>query len=200
MFGQIGSTGILIWAVVVISTMMIVGLLAAKLIPGESSDFILELPPLRIPRVDNIVIKTLARLEWYLKEVLPLFIIGTLLLFFLDKTGVLVVIEQIASPLVVGLLGLPAVATGAFLIGFLRRDYGAAGLFALMLAGQLDTRQALVSLIVITLFIPCIANVLIIVKEYGGRVAAGVALTVFPLAFLVGGLVNFLLQLFHIAL
>jgi ferrous iron transport protein B len=200
MFERVGTTGILIWGGVIVITMIAVGLLAAKLVPGESSDFILELPPLRVPRLDNIVIKTLARLEWYLKEVLPLFIIGTLLLFVLDKTGALLVIEKLASPIVVGLLGLPAVATGAFLIGFLRRDYGAAGLFALTLSGQLNTQQALVSLIVITLFIPCIANVLIIAKEYGGRVAAWVALTVFPLAFLVGGLVNLLLRLFQIAL
>jgi ferrous iron transport protein B len=196
MLDQVGTAGMLIWAGVVITTMMLVGWLAAKLLPGESSDFILELPPLRLPRLDNIAIKTLARLEWYLKEVLPLFILGTLILFALDKTGILVIAEQIASPIVVGMLGLPAAATGAFLIGFLRRDYGAAGLFALMLAGKLDTQQALVSLIVITLFIPCIANVMMIIKEYGGRVAAGVALTVFPLAFLVGGVVNVVLRLF----
>jgi ferrous iron transport protein B len=180
--------------------MMIVGLLAAKLMPGDRSDFILELPPLRLPRLDNIAIKTLARLEWYLKEVLPLFIVGTLLLFALDKTGVLQIAEQVASPLVVGLLDLPPAATGAFLIGFLRRDYGAAGLFSLMLAGQLDARQILVSLVVITLFIPCVANVLMIVKEYGGRVATGVALTVFPLAFAVGALVNAALRLLQITI
>jgi len=198
MLGRVSSTGVLIWAGVIIGTMMAVGLLAAKLLPGERSDFILELPPLRMPRVDNILIKTVARLEWYLKEVLPLFIVGTLLLFVLDKTGVLVIAEQLASPVVVGMLGLPAAATGAFLIGFLRRDYGAAGLFALALTGQLDTRQIVVSWIVIALVIPCIANVLMIIKEYGGRVATGVVLTVFPLAFLVGAIVNTALRIFQI--
>jgi ferrous iron transport protein B len=178
--------------------MMMVGLLASKLLPGERSDFILELPPLRLPRLDNIAIKTLARVEWYLKEVLPLFIVGTLILFVLDKSGALLIIERLAAPVVVGMLGLPAAAAGAFLIGFLRRDYGAAGLFALALAGQLDTRQIVVSLIVITLFIPCIANVLVIVKEYGGKVALGVALTVFPLAFAVGGVVNAALHILQI--
>jgi ferrous iron transport protein B len=51
-----------------------------------------------------------------------------------------------------------------------------------------------VSLIVITLFMPCIANVLIIVKEYGSRVAAAVSAVVFPLAFAIGGLVNIVLR------
>lgn len=198
MLSQVGSTGALIWGGVVAGTMMLVGLLAARLLPGQRSDFILELPPLRPPHLDNILIKTLARLEWYLKEVLPLFIVGTLILFVLDTTGALVIAEQAAEPLVVGLLSLPTAATGAFLIGFLRRDYGAAGLFALALSGQLDAQQIIVSLVVITLFIPCIANVLMIIKEYGGRVAVGVVLTVFPLAFLVGAVVNAALRMLQI--
>ncbi len=180
--------------------MLVVGFLAAKVLPGERSDFILELPPLRWPQPGNILVKTVARLEWYLKEVLPLFVLGTLILFALDKTGVLVLVQQIASPLVVDFLGLPAAATGAFLIGFLRRDYGAAGLFALALAGKMTPNQLVVSLIVVTLFIPCIANVMMIIKEYGGKVAAAVAGVVFPLAFLMGGLVNFALIVLHVTL
>ncbi len=199
MLGVMSPTGVLIWGGVVAATMLLVGFLAARALPGERSDFILELPPLRRPQLGNIAIKTLARLEWYLKEVLPLFIVGTLILFALDKTGALVAIERLAAPIVVGLLGLPAQATGAFLIGFLRRDYGAAGLFALALAGQLDATQIVVSLIVITLFIPCIANVMMIVKEYGGRVTAGVAAVVFPLAFAVGGIVNAVLRALNVA-
>jgi ferrous iron transport protein B len=200
MIGVMSPAGVVLWVAVVTGTMLAVGLLGAKLLPGERSDFILELPPIRAPQLSNILIKTLARVEWYLKEVLPLFILGTLILFTLDKTGALKVIEQLASPLIVGFLGLPPQATGAFLIGFLRRDYGAAGLFALALNGQMNPTQIAVSLIVVTLFIPCIANVMVIVKEYGGRVALAVAGVVFPLAFAIGGLVNFILHVFHVAL
>lgn len=200
MLGVISATGVVIWAGVVAATMLTVGALAARLLPGERGDFILELPPMRRPQFGNIVVKTLARVEWYLKEVLPLFVLGTLILFGLEKTGALAVIEQVASPLVVGVLGLPVQATGAFLIGFLRRDYGAAGLFALALTGQLDSTQVVVSLIVVTLFIPCIANVLMIVKEYGWRVAVGVVAVVFPLAFAVGGLVNLALRTWPLGL
>jgi ferrous iron transport protein B len=200
MMGVMPTAGVILWASVVIVTMLAVGFWAARLLPGERSDFILELPPIRLPQLDNILIKTLARLEWYLREVLPLFILGTLILFVLDKTGALAVVEQLGSPIVVGMLGLPAQATGAFLIGFLRRDYGAAGLFALALGGHLTPNQLVVSLIVITLFIPCIANVMVIVKEYGARVAASVAAVVFPLAFAVGGIVNLVLRVLQISL
>jgi len=122
--------------------------------------------------------------------VLPLFILGTAALFVLDRTGALAAIEQAASPLVEGLLGLPRQATAAFLIGFLRRDYGAAGLFALARQGLLTSTQITISLVVITLFIPCIANFLMIVKEYGWKTAAWVTAFVVPLAFAVGGALN----------
>jgi ferrous iron transport protein B len=143
-----------------------------------------------VPQLRNIVIKTLARLEWYLKEVLPLFVLGTLVLFALDRTGLLRTLESLAAPLVEGGLGLPRAATGAFIIGFLRRDYGAAGLFTLALAGQLDALQLLVSLVVVTLFVPCVANVLVIVKEHGLRTGAAVVGFVFPFAFGVGMALN----------
>jgi ferrous iron transport protein B len=200
MVGIVSGTAVAIWGGVVVLTMLVVGLLASKVLPGTRSDFILELPPLRLPQLSNVLIKTLARVEWYLKEVLPLFIVGTLILFVVDRTGLLTWLQQAASPLIVNLLGLPAAATGAFLIGFLRRDYGAAGLFAMALAGQLTPTQTVVSMVVITLFIPCIANVLVIVKEYGWKVTLGVVFTVFPLAFGVGAALNLALNALHVSL
>ncbi len=190
MVSFISPAALAVWLSVVLAVLLAVGWLASKVIPGRSSDFIVELPPIRTPRLDNIAFKTIARLEWYLKEVLPLFMIGTAALFILDATGALALIERAASPLVEGLLGLPREATAAFLIGFLRRDYGAAGLFALARQGMLTTTQMTVSLVVITLFIPCIANFLMIIKEYGWKTAAWVTGFVVPLAFAVGGALN----------
>jgi ferrous iron transport protein B len=200
MMGKLSTLGVVIWGGVVVTTVLVAGWLAAKVLPGERSEFILELPPLRMPMLSNVTIKTVARIEWYLKEVLPMFIAATLILFAVDKVGLLVVIEQVFSPLVVGALGLPVAATGAFLIGFLRRDYGAAGLFALAVAGQMDGVQLLVSMVVITLFVPCIANVLVILKEFGWRVMAGVLATVFPIAFLVGIALNAVLRALGVTL
>jgi ferrous iron transport protein B len=183
-----GAVGV--WLGVMAGVLLGVGWLAARVLPGDSSDFIMELPPLRRPQLANIVYKTLARLEWYLKEVIPLFLLATFALFVLDALGLLRQIEQIGSPLVVDWLGLPPQTAGIFLIGFLRRDYGAAGLFQLAQAGALTPHQVLVSLVVITLFVPCIATVMMMVKEQGLRRAMGITAFVFPFAFLVGGLVH----------
>ena len=193
MLAGISLTAALIWGGVVLLVLLAVGWLAARLVPGERTPLIVELPPLRLPQVSNVVLKTLARLEWYIKEVIPLFLVGTFLMFILDKTGMLAILTRLGEPLVTGWLGLPAAASAAFLMGFLRRDFGATGLFMMQAQGLLNPLQVVVAMVTITLFIPCIASVLVIAKERGWRTASGMIVLIFPLAFLIGGLLNRLL-------
>ena len=194
MVGGLGLAAVLVWGGVVVATVLAVGFLAARIIPGKQSDFLLELPPMRTPALRNILIKTLARMEWYLWEVVPIFVLGTALLFLLNITRVLAWLQVAMAPIVVNWLGLPVEATNALLVGFLRRDYGAAGLFEMSRNGQLTPVQVLVSMVVITLFVPCVANVLMIVKEHGARTAFWVVATVFPIAIFVGGLLNWVIR------
>jgi len=193
---SLSATGV--WLVVVAGVLILVGYLASKVMTGESSAFILEIPPIRKPQIGNILVKTIARMEWYFKEVVPLFILGTVVLFFLDISGALNVIRDVSSPLIMTFLGLPAETTEAFLIGFLRRDYGAVFLLDAAHQGLLSPNQILISMVTITLFVPCIANVFIIIKELGIRVALKITLFIFPFAFFVGGALNMMLRLFHI--
>jgi len=190
MFGKQPFSAMLIWLVTLIAVILLVGFLSARIIPGQKTDFILELPPMRMPQLSNVLIKSLGRIEWYLKEAVPLFILGTLILFVADKLNVLPFLEKAASPVIVDVLGLPAKATESFIIGFLRRDYGAAGLFALQEKGLLNTEQVVVSLVTITLFIPCIANLFMIIKEKGVKTAMLMAAFIFPFSILVGGVLH----------
>ena len=192
MLSDVGPVASITWTILLAGIILAVGYLASKVIPGDSSDFILEIPPMRWPQVGNLAVKTMARIEWYLREAVPLFLVGTLVLFAADRLGWLLRLQAAAEPLIVHTLDLPPKATEAFLIGFLRRDYGAAGLFSMAKSGMLSNLQVVVSLITITLFIPCLANLLVIVKEHGGKVAAGMALFIFPFALLVGAAVNLL--------
>ncbi len=198
MFATLPALYLFTWIFIIAGILILVGYLASRVIPGEGSDFILEIPPLRIPLISNVIVKTLARIEWYLKEAVPLFILGTVILFVLHKTEVLTLLERAATPLIVHFLGLPPKVTEAFLIGFLRRDYGAAGLFILAKEGQLNSHQILVSLVTITLFIPCIAQFFMMIKERGLRKALWISAVIIPIAFGVGGIVNFLLNIFGV--
>ncbi len=184
---------------VVFSQLVLVGHLAARVIPGERSDFIFELPPLRIPLLRNILLKTWLRLRWFLGEVVPLFLLATFALFLLDRVrfGAQTGIEGIENglrPLVVGWLHLPPETARVFLMGFLRRDYGAAGLFDLARHGALTTQQIVVSLVVITLFVPCLANFLVIVREHGWQRALAIVGFILPFAFAVGGVLGWILR------
>ncbi len=190
MLAGISFGAVVIWSGVVLLVLLAVGWLAARLVPGERNMLLVELPPLRWPQFSNVIIKTLARLEWYLKEVVPLFLLGALLMFALDKTGVLAWLMEASKPLVAGWLGLPAEASAAFLMGFLRRDFGATGLFVMEAQGLLAPVQVVVAMVTVTLFIPCVASVMMIAKERDWRTALGMVAVIFPLAFLVGGVLN----------
>jgi ferrous iron transport protein B len=196
--GGISALALVTLFSVVLGQLFLVGFLAARVLAGQRSEFILELPPLRLPRARNLLIKTGLRVRWYLREAVPLFLVGTIVLFVLDRTGLLAWLTRAAGPVVRDLLGLPAEAAAVFIMGFLRRDYGAAGLFAMADAGALSGVQAVVALTVMTLFVPCIANFLMIVKERGIRTGVAIVAVVTPIAILTGALLHHGFRIFGV--
>jgi small GTP-binding protein len=185
------------WVAVVVGTLLGVGWIAARVLPGDRSDFLLEMPPIRQPMVSNIFAKTLARMEWYLKEAVPLFLVGTTLLFVLDAAHLLRFVHRAGEPIVHHMLGfgrdggVSDRVSEALLVGFLRRDFGAAGLLDMARAGRLSPADVAVSMVTITLFIPCIANVFMIAKERGWKTAGAMSAFIFPYAIAVGAIVRF---------
>ncbi len=188
---------------VVFSQLLLVGYLSSKLLRGKPSEFIFEIPPIRTPQLKNVVLKTWYRVQWYLKEAVPLFLVGTLALFALDNLhlmgqSLLSWTQKALEPIVSGLLHLPVESAGIFLLGFLRRDYGAAGLYDLARRGMLNGQQVVVSMIVITLFVPCLASFLMIVKEQGMKRALAITGFIVPFALSVGTVVSWILRTFDV--
>jgi ferrous iron transport protein B len=62
------------------------------------------------------------------------------------------------------------------------------------MAENLQPIQAVVGMITITLFIPCVASLLMIVKEQGAKTAAAMVALIVPFAFFVGGMFNLALR------
>lgn len=194
MLGSLSPTATVLWLSMIAVSLLIVGRTAATLLPGATSDFVLELPPIRVPQIRNLVVKVVARMEWYLKEAVPLFILGTFILFVSDRIGLLWLVERALRPVVVSLLSLPPQAAMSFIMGFLRRDYGATMLYQMAQHGQLTPSQVLVSIVVITFFVPCIAQFFVTGKERGFRAAVAIALSAMIYAVAAGTLVNFALK------
>ncbi|OHB37631.1 MAG: hypothetical protein A2060_02115 [Planctomycetes bacterium GWA2_50_13] len=195
--GSISGLYFAIYVFVIAAQLILVGFVASKVLPGGRSDFIIEIPPFRFPQITNIIVKTLYRLKWFLREAVPLFILGTLVLFILNEVGVLKYIQN-AGGHVVGLLDLPKETSEGFLLGFLRRDYGAVSIFKTLTgthgAAGADPIQLLVALVVITLFVPCIASLFVMVKERGIVHSILIFIFIIPYAFLVGGILNLIMR------
>lgn len=188
MLASYGMGAFLIWLGTVIFILFTVGWLSGKLVKGKRIPLMTELPPMRLPMLSNVAKKTWSRLKWYLMEVIPLFLIGAALMFVLDLIGFLPWLIKAGEPLVTGWLGLPKEASAALLMGFLRRDFGATGLFAL--GSSLSPEQGLVGLVTLTIFVPCIASTMMIIKEQGLKTAVIMTGIIIPLAFLIGGLMH----------
>jgi ferrous iron transport protein B len=175
-----------VWAGVITGVFLAAGYLSSKLVPGTKPTFYMEVPPLRLPKLSNVFIKTYTRVVWYLREIVPLFIVASVLIWVGQITGLFdLCIRLLEYP--VHWIGLPPEAAGVFLLGFFRRDYGAAGLYDLHGAGALTGVQLAVASVALTLFLPCVAQLLMNVKERGlrtGLLISGITLVLsFTVAF-----------------
>ena len=190
---------LLVWGIAVTVVFLLVGFLAGKVIKGERASFYMEIPPLRLPRLGNVLSKTLTRLQWYLLEVFPVFIIASVILWAGNWSGLLDKAGNALKPLVT-FIGLPAETGPVFLYGFFRRDFGAAGLYQLQAGGLLKGVPLVVAAVTLTLFVPCIAQFSVMWKERGWKTALAIAGFIFPFAFAAGFLLDRLLLFFRVSL
>jgi ferrous iron transport protein B len=190
---------LLIWVGVVALVLLLVGYLASKVVPGERPTFYMQLPPLRLPKLSNVLVKTYTRLQWYFTEVMPFFILASVLLWLGNLTGVFDVIIR-GLETMVKLIGLSPETAVVFLYGFFRRDFGAAGLYDLHSTGVISGIPLVVTAVTLTLFIPCIAQFMVMLKERGIKTAVVIALIIFPLAFLTGYILNLVLNALRVSL
>ena len=200
--GSVSGAHLAIYFIVIFFQMLLVGYLSSKIIKGTGSDFLMEMPPFRRPKLANILMKTYYRTKWFLKEAVPLFVLGTFILFIITKLGVLTYIQRAAEPVVKHFLGLPVETTQGFILGFLRRDYAVVSIFKALEkdAGSMviNPNQLIVSLVVVTLFVPCLANFFVMIKERGAKTAFLMLAFILPFSFLIGGILRYVLQLLPI--
>ena len=191
------TTALLVWAGFLAVIFLFIGFLTSKIMPGEKPSFYMEIPPLRLPKLSNVLVKTYTRIQWYFIEILPLFILASILIWFGNLTGLFGSVINLMKPLV-HFIGLPDEAAKAFLFGFFRRDYGAAGLYDLQKAGALSPRQLAVAAATLTLFVPCVAQFSMTIKERGWKTAVAMATFIFPFAFAAGFVLNWILLTFKV--
>lgn len=189
MLSRLGPRYTFLYVFLISVIFVFTGTILNWILPGKPSDLLIDIPPLRLPRPINVLKKTAIRTKNFIQEATPLFAIGALLIGTLQVTGLLETLQNWLSPVTVKWLQLPKETATAFIMGFVRRDFGAAGLYNLALTPS----QSVVALVTITIFVPCIASALMIFKERGWREGIIIWPTILILAFLIGGLISQLL-------
>ncbi len=181
-----GVVPLLIFVGVILTVLISLSTILNKLLPGESSPLLIDLPVIQIPKLKNVFKKTMFRTWGFMKEASFWFFVGALGVGVMQITGLLNIWQDILAPMVTGWLQLPKEAATAFVMGIVRRDFGAAGLFEL----NLTVMQITVAIITITLFVPCIASFVVMLKERGLKEGLSVWFGTWFIAFLVGGIVS----------
>ena len=169
------------------------GVLLNKLLPGTSTDLLIDIPSIRVPVAMNVFKKTMQKAKHFLFDAGPMFALGSVIVSLLSYTNSFPKISAFFSPVTVHFLKLPAEVTNVFIMGIIRRDFGAAGLNTLVEKNLLSQGQIVVALVVITLFVPCIASIMVLFKERKPLDAIMIWGGSFLSAFLVGGIVSFFL-------
>ncbi|WFD08806.1 ferrous iron transport protein B [Tepidibacter hydrothermalis] len=188
LIASLGAKYTFIYIITIVLVFGIVGVLLNKFMKGESTDLLIDLPPLRMPKMSNIMKKTYLKSKMFIIEAGPLFVLGAVIITVLQDTGALDATINLCAPITQGFLKLDPRVTQTFIMGIIRRDFGAAGLTDLASQGVLNAPQLLVSLVVITLFVPCIAAIMVIFKERSWQESAAIWIGSFVISFLVGGI------------
>ncbi len=177
---------------------LVAGVILNRIIKQDSrfEDFIMEIPPMRLPDVKSLIIKTYYRLKWFLVEALPLFIAGAALLFLMDKLYLLDLTKEFVFPVIVVWLNLPIEIVDALLLCIVRHEAGAVLLLDLVRQGKLDEIQTMVSIIMITCFVPCFANIMAMIKQLGFKSALAMTLVIIFFSVIIGLIANSLLRFF----
>lgn len=164
------------------------GVVAARVLPGLAPDFIMVIPPMRIPRIKHVFLQTLRQTYFFMKEAVPLFVVASLGLFIFDGVGGLDLLERVARPLTEGLLQLPDQAVQVFIKSLVRRENGATELA--LVRSSFTNLQLVVTLLVMSTIIPCVNAAIVLVKERGLKIAALISAAVMIYALVVGGAVS----------
>jgi len=175
------------------------GRLAFRTLPGEPTALIMEMHDYRVPHPKTVLKQTWFRLAEFIKIAFPLIIIGSLAIKLAEVLGLLEPIATALSPVTVVWLGLPAITGITLIFGVLRKE-----LTLIMLATLLGTTnfaqvltpvQIIVFTLVAMFYIPCIATITALVREFGWKKALFITVSEIVFAISLGGVALRLLTL-----
>ena len=173
---------------IIFAQTFIAGFMANKILPGQGSPLIFEIPPMRLPKPMQVIKSSAHKTYFFIKEAIPIFVYASLFVFLFERIGGLEIAEKLLHPLTNSLMGLPEKSVQVFIKTIIRRESGATELEHL--SGIYTNLQLVVNLLIMTFLTPCINAIIVLFKERGKKTAALIIVTVIIYAILMGSLVN----------
>lgn len=175
-----------------------IGLILNKFLKYEPSNLAMELPPLTMPSPKNVLFKTWYRIKDFFYVAFPLLVAGSIIIEILLQYDVLDYVVNPLSPITVGMLGLPAVCSVAFLVGILRKEM-ALGMLVILAGGTaldvfMTPDQFIVFGVVMAIYMPCLATLVTMWREIGWKETVVVSATSIFVAIMAGTLTRLVLE------
>ena len=202
--GATGSYSGIVYAfgilVMLVCLAVVTGVLMNRFMKYEPSNLAMELPDLQVPSAKNVLFKTWYRIKDFFYIAFPLLVVGSIVVEVLLQYELLDVIVDPLSPVIVGMLGLPAVCSIAFIVGILRKEM-ALGMLQILAGGValeafMTPDQFVVFGVVMAVYMPCVATLITMWREIGWKETIGVSVLSIVVAILLGTATNLLLQAF----
>ena len=187
--GQRGGQYVAVVFFTLFAILVIKGLILNRVLKGASPEMLIEIPPYRMPQAMAVIKKLWMRLSSFLREALPLVLLGV---FFVNVLYTLKIIDffaNIFAPVLTGLWGLPKEAIFALAVGFLRKDVAVGMLGPL----NLTTKQLIIGATILAVYFPCIATFVVLIRELGIKDMLKATLVMILFAISVGLILNLVL-------
>ncbi|MBF0384254.1 MAG: ferrous iron transporter B [Candidatus Omnitrophica bacterium] len=191
---KVGITAFLIAFGTLTFYAVLAGVILNKVLKDDLSNCFIEvIPPMHLPSIKGIALKTYHRMISFLKESMPIFVLSAIVLFAVDKLGILPMIKKGMNPLIVSWMGLPSDILDVFMLSLATRSAAAGLIFNMVDSGALNFTQSIVAVVVTTTFLPCFSNIIAIGKEMGIKAAITISGAIVIVSFFLGGVLNWLL-------
>lgn len=133
----------------------------SHILKGDTPELFVEIPPYQIPAFNILAKKIWFRIKDFLFEAVPMIALGVLIINILDYAGFFELITPLFGPIMQGAFNLPTETVSVVLLGFLRKDVS----ISMLAPFNLSPEQIAVASLFLTLYLPCIATFMVVVKE-----------------------------------
>lgn len=172
----------------------VTGFILNKILPGRTPEILIDVPPYQRPLTRNVMTKVWMRLSSFLKIAVPFVLLGCLIVGVMYLTGSMDWLANLFGPIFTHWFGVPKETVGPLVAAFMRKDLAVAQLSAI----KMTKYQMVTSVVLVSIYFPCLATLAMILKE-GGKELLGALAVLVASTFIYGGLIHLIWILLGVA-